>query len=129
MWEEEKRKKAIEERDIAVSERNEAILEKNKAFTERDVAKEERNKAFMERDKALTECDELSNFAKDLQKQCDSIVTDKAVFMESYLREIALQNGLNALEDCNIRYNKWKQENGNAGDGYTDDFENEWNED
>ena len=134
--EEEKRKKAIEERDIAVSERNEAILEKDKAFTERDVAIEERNKAFMERDKALTECDELSNFAKDLESECnelssltknlqkqrDSIVTDKAVFMELYLKEIPLQNGLNALEDCNRQYEAFIAEISDR-----DDIDDSWN--
>ena len=80
------------------------------------------------------ECSELKKINKDLEVSASSIVTDKAMFMERYLEVLTLNDGVNALEDCNIRYYEWK--NGtNAGastiDGIptTDDFDIDWNED
>ena len=74
------------------------------------------------------DCSELKEINNTLSKSIEASLTDKAFFMESYLSEIKLDNGVNALEDCNIKYNEWK--NGtNAGastiDGIptTDDFE------
>jgi len=54
---EEKRDKALAERDAAVAERDQALAERDAAVAERDQALSERDAAVAERDQALSERD------------------------------------------------------------------------